>query len=192
MRGRTNATLLVRADQPGPLLPQTETQRITVVAAVGDHPLWLLPRAPRPMSSTYADGLERRLREPDFRRGCRVTVVSQRKTRAVGHHHPLRAFPPAGFAHSAVSFLARAKLLSRNDSLHCNCRRSFSSLRKERQIFSHKPNGFAGRWAGNSCIGINGIRLRWPERLALASKSKSAWGLVAEEGGFEPPRPFRA
>jgi hypothetical protein len=41
------------------------------------------------MPPSYADRGECRLREPDFRRGCRVKVVSQRKTAAVDHHHPL-------------------------------------------------------------------------------------------------------
>jgi hypothetical protein len=31
----------------------------------------------------YPDRLERPLRQPDFRRGCRVKVVSQRNTHAV-------------------------------------------------------------------------------------------------------------
>lgn len=106
LRGRADAILLVRADQFAAPPPQTETQRIAVVAAIGDHPLRLLSWTPRMMPSAYADRGQRRFREPDLRRGGRVKVVSQRKTRAVDHHHPLRAFPPAGFAHSAAPFFS--------------------------------------------------------------------------------------
>jgi hypothetical protein len=123
-------------DQLDSSFRQSLAQRVAVIAAVGDHALRFLPGAARMMTSSYADRFERGLREPDFRRGCRVKVVSQRKTRAVDHHHPLRAFPPAGFAHSIAPFLAGAKLPSRNDSLHCNCWRSFNSPRNARQISS--------------------------------------------------------
>ena len=139
LRGRSNAILLVRTDQFDPALPQALSQRIAVIGLVGDHSQGLLPRPPRTMGSTYADGRERRFREPDFRRGCRVKVVSQRKTAAVDHHHPLRPLAPLGFSDSSAPFFAGAKLPSRNDSLHCSCRRSFNSLRNARQIFSQTP-----------------------------------------------------
>src|SRR5208282_3624497 len=77
--------------------------RIAVIGLVGDHAHGLLPRSPGTMGSTYADGRERRFREPDFRRGGRVKVVSQRKTAAVDHHHPLRPLAPLGFSVSSTS-----------------------------------------------------------------------------------------
>jgi hypothetical protein len=61
-----------------------------------------------------------------------VKVVSQRKTPAVDHHHPLRALAPLGLADRGAPFLAGAKLPSINDSLHLICWRSFNSPRKER------------------------------------------------------------
>src|SRR3990172_2981749 len=73
--------------QPGP-------QRVAVVALVGHYPRRLLPW-PAPGGDT--DRRERGFREPDFRRGCRVKLVSQRNTRAVDHHHPLRPLAPPGF-----------------------------------------------------------------------------------------------
>src|SRR5207245_7934148 len=112
-------------DQLDSSFRQSLAQRVAVVAAVGDHALRFLPGAARTMSSSYADGFGRRLREADLRRGCRVKVVSQRKTRAVDHHHPLRAFPPAGFAHSAPPFFAGATSPSRNDSLALTSSPSF-------------------------------------------------------------------
>src|SRR5271157_5416739 len=91
------------------------------------------------MTPCYADRRQRRLREFDFRRGCRVKVVSQRKTAAVDHHHPLRPLAPLGFSDCAAPFFAGAKLPSRNDSLHFNCWRSLSSLRNARQMFNQTP-----------------------------------------------------
>jgi len=98
-----------------------------------------LPGTPSLMPPPYPDRRQRRLDEIDLRRGGRVKVVSQRKTLAVDHHHPLRPLAPLGFADSRAPFLARAKLLSRNASLHCNCWRSFNSARNARQIVSQTP-----------------------------------------------------
>src|SRR5713226_9519952 len=139
LRRRTNAILLVRADQFDAALPQPLSQRIAVVGFVGNHAHRLLPRSARTMTPAYADRRERFFREPDFRRGCRVKVVSQRNTRAVDHHHPLRPLAPLGFSDSAAPFFAGAKLPSRNDSLHFNCWRSLNSLRHARQMFSQTP-----------------------------------------------------
>src|SRR5271167_4930728 len=83
LRGRANAIFLVRADQFDPAPPQTTPQRIAVVSFVGYHAYRLLPRPARAMAAAYADRRERRFREPDFRRGCRVKLVSQRNTLAV-------------------------------------------------------------------------------------------------------------
>jgi len=136
---RANAVFFVRTNQFDPPLPQALPQRIAVIRFVGDHPHRLLPRTARVMTSSYPDRRERRLREPDFRRGGRVKVVSQRKTAAVDHHHPLRHLAPLGLSGSAAPFFAGAKLPSRNDSLHFNCWRSFNSLRNARQIFDQTP-----------------------------------------------------
>src|SRR6267378_166225 len=134
-----NTIPLVRADQFNPAPPQALPQRIAVIGFVGNHPLRLLPWTTRVMTPTYSDRRQRDLRELDFRRGCRVKVVSQRKTAAVDHHHPLRPLAPLGFSDSAAPFFAGAKLPSRNDSLHFNCWRSFNSLRNARQTFSQMP-----------------------------------------------------
>jgi hypothetical protein len=139
LRRGPHAILFVRADQFDPATPQTLSQRITVVGFVGDHPQRFLLRTARVMTASYTDRRERRLRELDFRRGCRVKVVSQRKTAAVDHHHPLRPLAPLGFSDSAAPFFAGAKLPSRNDSLHFNCWRSFNSLRNVRQMFNQTP-----------------------------------------------------
>jgi len=157
-----NAIPLVRTDQFDTPLPQAFPQRIAVVRFIGDHPHRLLPRTARAMAPSYPDGRQRRFREPDFRRGCRVKVVSQRKTAAVDHHHPLRPLAPLGFSDSAAPFFAGAKLPSRNDSLHFNCWRPFNSLRNDRQIFNQTPRSSqsrsrrqhvegCGNFSGRSC-----------------------------------------
>ena len=136
LRGGLPPILAVRGDQldaaPGQLL----AQRVTVVASVRNQAFRLLPRTTGAMPTPYADRLERRLDELDLRRGRRVKVVSQRNTRAVDHHHPLRPLPPLGFADSAAPFFAGAKLPSRKASLQFNCWRSFNSPRNARQISS--------------------------------------------------------
>src|SRR5437899_3572695 len=139
LRRRFLSVGAMRRDQFDSAPCQPLAQRIAVVGLVGDHPHRFLPRTPCTMTPTYADRRERRFREPDFRRGCRVKVLSQRKTAAVDHHHPLRPLAPLGFSDTAAPFFAGAKLPSRNDSLHCNCWRSFNSLRNARQMFNHTP-----------------------------------------------------
>ena len=133
LRGGLATILAMRNDQLDAALGQSLTQRVTVVAAVRNDACWLLPRTAGPMLPSYADRRERRFRQPDLRRGSRVKEVSQRKTRAVDHHHPLRPLAPLGFADASAPFFAGAKLPSRNASLQFNCWRSFNSLRNARQ-----------------------------------------------------------
>src|SRR6266699_189929 len=123
-------------DQFDPALRQPLSQRVTVVTTVGDEAQRVLPRSPRAGSAAHADRRERRFREPRFVRGCRTKVLSQRKTLAVDHHHPLRTLAPLGFSDSIAPFFAGAKLPSMKDSLHFSCWRSFNSLRNARQISS--------------------------------------------------------
>src|SRR6266478_5671365 len=162
LRCRPNAISLVRTDQFDPALPQPLSQWIAVVRFVSDYPHRLLPRPAGVMTPPYPDRRERRFREPDFRRGCRVKELSQRKTAAVDHHHPLRPLAPLGFSDSAAPFFAGAKLPSRNDSLHFNCWRSFNSLRNVRQMFNQTPRSSqsrsrrqhvegCGNFSGRSC-----------------------------------------
>jgi hypothetical protein len=139
LRGRLAPVLSVRHDQLHAACRQLLAQRIAIVGAVGDDPNRLLPRTPGLMPSSYTDRRERRLDELDLRGGRRLKVVSQRKTRAVDHHHPLRSLAPLGLADPRAPFFAGAKLPSRNDSLQLICCRSFNSPRKLRQIFSQTP-----------------------------------------------------
>jgi hypothetical protein len=67
-------------------------------------------------------------------------VDSQRNTLTVDHHHPLRAFPPLGFANPGPPFLAGAKLPSAKASLQSNCPRWSKVARNVRQISNHTPS----------------------------------------------------
>src|SRR6202795_3409164 len=114
------------------------------------------------MTPPYPDRRERRFRECDFPRGCRVRGDSQRNTAAVDHLHPLRPLAPLGFSDSAAPFFAEAKLPSRNDSLHFNCWRWFNLPRNDRQMFNQMPRSSqsrsrrqhvegCGNFSGRSC-----------------------------------------
>jgi hypothetical protein len=127
----------MRCDQQDASFSQPRSQRIPVIPFVGDHPQRFLSRPPRMMSPPYVDRRQRRLREPDFRRGRRTKVVPQRNSAAVesprvgrpsldsagrrslagsageisapfDHHHPLRPLAPLGFPDFGAPFLAGA------------------------------------------------------------------------------------
>jgi hypothetical protein len=70
---------------------------------------------------------------------------------------------PAWFFQLRRPLVCRAKLPSRNDSLHCNCWRSFNSLRNVRQMFNQTPRSSQSRrrrqqvegcgyFSGRSCL----------------------------------------
>src|SRR3989475_6539810 len=71
------AVRAMRRDQFDSAPRQPLAQRIAVVGFVGDHPHRLLPGTPGTMTPAYADRRERGFREPDFRRGCSVKVLSR-------------------------------------------------------------------------------------------------------------------
>lgn len=92
------------------------SQRVGVVAAVGDHSLWFLPRpafAPR-----NTDLFERGVRKRNFCRRGTFQPNSQRNTFTVSQYHPLCAFTTLGFTNCIAPFLAGAKLPSRKASSH--------------------------------------------------------------------------
>lgn len=74
--------------------------------------------------------LQGRFNQPDFVLGRRVQVVSQRKTLAVCHHHPLRTLSTFGCTHAVPPFLAGAKRpsakVSAQSSWPSNARHAFS------------------------------------------------------------------
>ena len=142
---RSGAVGAVGCDQQDSPSPQTLSQRVAVVALVGNHALRFLPRPAGAVPTGYLDRSERCLREPDLRRGRRTKVVPQRNSAAVDHHHPLRPFAPLGFSDFGAPFFAGAKLPSRNDSPQSNCSRWFNSLRNVRQAFVQMPRSSQSR-----------------------------------------------
>jgi hypothetical protein len=139
LRSRFAAIPAVRCDQFDSSRRQALAQRVAVVSAIGYDPLGFLARPPRAMSLGHADRCERFFGEPDFIRGGRVKLLSQRNTLAVDHHHPLRALATLGFSNFRAPFFAGAKLPSRNDSLQLSCSRWFNSPRNARQMVSQIP-----------------------------------------------------
>jgi hypothetical protein len=180
--------LPMRGDQLDAALRQLLAQGIAIVAPVGNQATRLLAGTARTMPAPYADRRERRLDELDLRRGGRVKVVSQRKTRAVNHHHPLRPLAPLGFADSRAPFFAGAKLPSRNDSLHFNCWRSFNSPRKARQIPSQIPCSSQSRNLRQQVEGAGNSSGMSCQRAPLRRIHKMPSSTLRSGAGGRPPR----
>jgi len=187
--GRRFAPILpMRGDQLDAAPGQLVSQRVAIVAPVGDQAARLLPGTTGAMPTPYADRRQRRLDELDLRRGSRVKVVSQRNTLAVDHHHPLRPLAPLGFADSAAPFWAGAKLPSRNDSLHFNCWRSFNSPRKARQIASQTPCCSQSRSLRQQVEGEGNSSGKPCQRAPLRSIHKMPSNTLRSFAGGRPPR----
>src|ERR1019366_10369089 len=71
LRRRLATILAMRDDQLNAAPGQSLPQRVAVVAAVRNDACGLLPRTAGPVSPPYAERRERRLRQPDLRRGGR-------------------------------------------------------------------------------------------------------------------------
>ncbi len=188
LRRRFASILAVRRDQLDAARCQLRAQWVAIVAAIGDEAQGLLPRTPGAMSPSYPDRGERRRDELDLRRGRRVKVVSQRKTRAVDHHHPLRALAALGLADSAAPFLAGAKLPSINDSLHLICCRSFSSPRKARQISSQTSCSSQSRNLRQQVEGAGNSSGKSCQRAPLRKIHKMPSSTLRSFAGGRPPR----
>jgi hypothetical protein len=187
LRARLAPILAMRDDQLHATLRQLLSQRVAVVSAVGDEANGLLPRAASSMWPSYPDRGERRRDELDLRGGSRRKVVSQRKTLAVDHHHPLRALAPLGFADSLAPFLAGAKLPSRKDSLHLSCCRSFSSPRKARQISSHTSRSSQSRSLRQQVEGAGNSSGKSCQRAPLRRIHKMPSSTWRSSAGGRPP-----
>ena len=180
-------TFAVRDDQFDTAATQLSAQPIAIVAAIHDHALGFLSRSPRPMLPPYADRRERFLDERDFRRGCRVKVVSQRNTLAVDHHHPLRPLTPLGFSDSVAPFFAGAKLPSMKDSLHFSCWCSFNSLRNARQISSQTSCSSQSRSRRQQVEGEGNSSGKSHQRAPLRRIHKMPSSTLRSSAGGRPP-----
>jgi hypothetical protein len=121
----------------GPLL-QSLTQRVGVVASVGDYAFRFLPRsALRPRD---ADFFKRGFRKRNFCRRGTFQPNSQRKTLTVDQYHPLRPLAALGFTDRIAPFLAGAKLPSRNVSSHFSKPSASNAPNRARHASSHTPS----------------------------------------------------
>jgi hypothetical protein len=180
--------LPMRRDQFDAARRQLLPQRVTIVAAVGDEAERLLPWTSSPMPSPYSDRPQRRLDELDLGRGGRVKEVSQRKTLAVDHHHPLGPLAPLGLADCGAPFLAGAKLPSKKDSLHLICWRSFSSPRKARQILSQTSCSSQSRSLRQQVEGEGNSSGKSCQRAPLRKIHKMPSSTLRSLAGGRPPR----
>ncbi len=121
----------------GPLL-QSLTQRVGVVASVGDYAFRFLPRPA--FGARDADFLERGFRKRNFCRRGTFQPNSQRKTLTVNQYHPLRPLAALGFTDRIAPFLAGAKLPSRKVSSHFSNPSWSSAPNRARHASSHTPS----------------------------------------------------
>lgn len=131
-----SAITSMRANEFNALGLKKGSQFIAVVAAISDESarFALGTAAPAPR---HRNRLEGALHQLHFRGRGFNDSASQRNTRAVDHHHPLRAFAFAGVPNAEPPFLAGAKLASMKHWLQSNFFLASSSLRNTRQILSH-------------------------------------------------------
>src|SRR6516165_7670416 len=187
LRLRFAAIPAVRCDQFDSSRRQPLAQRVAVVSAIGYDPLGFLAWPPRAMSPGHADRRERFFREPDFIRGGRVKLLSQRNTLAVDHHHPLRALAALGFSDFRAPFLAGAKLPSRNDSLQSSCSRWFSSARNARQMVSQTPCSSQSRSRRQHVVGEGNSSGKSHQRAPLRRIHKMPSSTLRSSFGGLPP-----
>jgi len=187
LRGWLAPALSVRDDRFNTTATQFFAQSIAIVATIHDHALGLLPRSSSAMAPPHADRRERFLDERDFRRGCRVKVVSQRNTLAVDHHHPLRPLTPLGFPDSVAPFFAGAKLPSINDSLHLSCWFSFNSLRNARQISNQTSCSSQSRKRRQQVEGEGNSSGKSHQRAPLRRIHKMPSSTLRSAAGGRPP-----
>src|SRR5499425_1142211 len=184
---RLSAVPTMRCDQLDASCRQPLAEWVAVIGAIGDHPLGFLAWPPTAASPGYPDRSKRFFREPRFVRGCREKLLSQRKTLAVDHHHPLRALAPLGFSDFRAPFLAGAKLPSRNDSLQLSCSRWFSSARNARQMVSQTPCSSQSRSRRQHVVGEGNSSGKSHQRAPLRRIHKMPSSTLRSSFGGLPP-----
>lgn len=145
------------------------------------------------MAPPYADGRERRFREPDFRRGCRVKVVSQRNTRRTKNMESLGRKIRMSFVNASDG--PRIMLFGPMDVdlltlQHCfrELSKGGKEIRLERQAFLHSFGGveLAARCAGSMAetkgLGKQGRLIKKSKEAAHFEWTRSAegWDYLAE------------
>ena len=187
-----NAIPAMRGDQFNSPCRQPLAQGIAVKGAIGNHTPCFLAWPSAAMPTAHPDRRERFFREPDFVRGRRVKLLSQRNTLAVDHHHPLRALAALGFSDFRAPFFAGAKLPSRNDSLQLSCSRWFNSARNARQMVSQIPCSSQSRSRRQHVVGEGNSSGRSCQRAPLRKIQRMpSRTLRSFAGGLPPCRDLR-
>jgi len=125
----------MRADQLDAACGELPAKARAVVGSIHDEALRATARTARSGARHFHCG-ERLRGKDDFGGRSAKESASQRNTRAVCHHHPLRTFSAFGFTHAEPPFLAGAKLPSMNTSLQLSLPCASSSQRNRRQMLS--------------------------------------------------------
>ncbi len=134
----SNTVDSMRADQLDPTASQESSQRVGIVSAIGNQAFRTTSR-PSGAAPRHRYGRQCRQNQLYFRRRGRGDGNSQRKTRAVDHHHALRAFAPLGFSDLGAPFFAGAMVPSMNVFSQSRRPRASSSPANARQIRSQTP-----------------------------------------------------
>lgn len=127
---------------------------IAIVSPIGNQPVRPLPGSPRPVRMYHPDRVERRVEEPDFRRGRRVQVCSQWNTRAIDPYHPLCALPALGRPNCGAPFFAGAKLPSTKHSFQRSFWASCNWANKARHSVSSAPLASLSRSRRQHMLGL--------------------------------------
>jgi hypothetical protein len=126
-------------DGLNPPVGQPGAQGVAVVAPIGDQPLRACAGPAGFTGPPDGDRVEGRFKAGDFRRGRRLHVCSQRRTRALDQNPPRCPLAPFRRADFGPPFVAGMKLPSRK---HASQRRfcwSLSWARRARQSLSSRP-----------------------------------------------------
>ncbi len=135
-----------RDDRFDPSLDQHVPNLVAVVTAIRKQTLGSAAPGPAPATACV---VQRRLKEPDFRRCCLLHVYSERSTLAIGQHHELCFLAFFSRPHQCAPFLAGINRPSMKHSSHCTWCRSSNWSRKARHRSNSTPDSahaFSRRW----------------------------------------------
>ncbi len=177
------------ADQLDAARGELPAETGAVVGAIDNGALRAGARTACPRTRHFHCG-ERLRGEDDFRRRGAKESASQRNTRAVRHHHPLRTLSTFGLAHGEPPFLAGAKLPSMNTSLQLSLPRASSSQRNRRQMFSQMSSCSQSRSLRQQVLALGYSLGRSRQRAPLRSTQRmpSSTARSSARGRPKPPR----
>jgi hypothetical protein len=134
----------IRADERNPARRQPSSQSVAVVPAIRNQShRFAAGRSTARLR--HRDRVQRRIDERRLPGRGRSDPNSQRYTRAVDHHHTLRALAAARVADGRAPFFAGTKVASMNACSHCNRPRASSWLRNARHSRSQIPSASQSR-----------------------------------------------